>query len=328
MSDLATTYMGLTLKNPIVPSASPLSCKLDDIQKMADAGAGAIVLFSLFEEQMAEGAPLLDDIIEDTRYRYAESIDFFPELGAYRCNETQYLDLIYKAKAAIDIPIIASLNGHSEGSWVRYARQLQEAGADALELNLYYLPTSHRLTGAQIESMYFSVLHDIRRQVSLPIAVKLHPFITAIPHMAQMLDCAGANGLVLFNRFYEPDLDIEGMTTRRSITLSTSAEIRLPLRWVAILHGQIAASLALSTGVHTPADVIKAVMVGADVVQVCSVLLNGGIEKIGELIAGTAMWLDEHGYTDLGQIRGLLSLRNSPSPAAYERANYVKLIGQ
>jgi dihydroorotate dehydrogenase (fumarate) len=328
MSDLTTTYMGLVLKNPIVPSASPLSCRLDDIQRLAAAGAGAIILFSLFEEQIAEDAPLLDDIIEDTQYRYAESIDFFPELGAYRCNETQYLDLIRKAKATVDIPIIASLNGHSEGGWVRYAKRLEEAGADALELNLYYLPTSHRLTGAQIESMYFSVLHDIRRQVSVPIAVKLHPFLTAIPHMAQMLECAGANGLVLFNRFYEPDLDIESLTTLRSVALSTSAEIRLPLRWVAILYGQVDTSLALSTGVHTVADVIKAVMVGADVVQVCSVLLSEGIEKISALVQGAATWLDEHHYADLSQIRGLLSLKNSSSPAAFERANYVKLIGQ
>ncbi len=328
MSDLTTIYMGLTLKNPIVPSASPLSCKLDDIQKMADAGAGAIVLFSLFEEQIAEGASLLDDIIEDTQYRYAESIDFFPELGAYRCNETQYLDLIYKAKAAVDVPIIASLNGHSEGGWVRYAKRLEEAGADALELNLYYLPTTHRLTGAQIESLYFSALHDVRQQISMPIAVKLHPFFTAIPHMAQMLECAGANGLVLFNRFYEPDLDVESLTSQRSVVLSTSAEIRLPLRWVAILYGQVRTSLALSTGVHTVADVIKAVMAGADVVNVCSVLLDEGIEKLDGLVQGTAAWLDEHGYAELGQIRGLLSLKNSTSPAAFERASYVKLIGQ
>lgn len=328
MSDLTTTYMGLTLKNPIVPSASPLSCNLDDIKRMADAGAAAITLFSLFEEQITEETQLLDDIIEDNQYRYAESIDFFPELGAYRCNETQYLDLIHKAKAAIDIPIIASLNGHSEGHWIRFAKRLEEAGADALELNLYYLPTTHRLTGAQIESLYFAALHDVRQQISIPIAVKLHPFLTAIPHMAQMLECAGANGLVLFNRFYEPDLDIESLTPRRSVVLSTSAEIRLPLRWVAILYGQVHTSLALSTGVHTVSDVIKAVMVGADVVNVCSVLLNEGIEKIAELIQGAATWLDGHGYTDLGQIRGLLSLKNTPSPAAYERASYVKLIGQ
>lgn len=328
MSNLTTTYMGLTLKNPIVPSASPLSCNLDDIKRMADAGAGAITLFSLFEEQITEETQMLDDIIEDNQYRYAESIDFFPELGAYRCNETQYLDLIHKAKAAVDIPLIASLNGHSEGHWIRYAKRLEEAGADALELNLYYLPTTHRLTGAQIESLYFSALHDVRQQISMPIAVKLHPFLTAIPHMAQMLECAGANGLVLFNRFYEPDLDIESLTTLRSVALSSSAEIRLPLRWVAILYGQVHTSLALSTGVHTVADVIKAVMVGADVVNVCSVLLNEGIEKLTELVQGTPVWLDEHGYTNLGQIRGLLSLKNSSSPAAYERANYVKLIGQ
>lgn len=328
MSNLTTTYMGLTLKNPIVPSASPLSCNLDDIKRMADAGAGAITLFSLFEEQITEETQMLDDIIEDNQYRYAESIDFFPELGAYRCNETQYLDLIHKAKAAVDIPLIASLNGHSEGHWIRYAKRLEEAGADALELNLYYLPTTHRLTGAQIESLYFSALHDVRQQISMPIAVKLHPFLTAIPHMAQMLECAGANGLVLFNRFYEPDLDIESLTTLRSVALSSSAEIRLPLRWVAILYGQVHTSLALSTGVHTVADVIKAVMVGADVVNVCSVLLNEGIEKLTELVQGTSVWLDEHGYTNLGQIRGLLSLKNSSSPAAYERANYVKLIGQ
>lgn len=328
MANLTTHYMGLELKNPIVPSASPLSRNLDDIKRLEDAGAAAVVLYSLFEEQIDQEASLLDDVIEDSKYRYAESIDFLPALEQFRRDEHSYLDLIQQAKAAVDIPIIASLNGYSEGGWTRYARLCEEAGADALELNVYYLPTSHKLTGSQVEAMYFSILREVKQQASIPVAVKMSPFFSAIPHLATVLERSGANGLVLFNRFYQPDLDIEALEARRSLNLSTSEEMRLPLRWIAILYGQLNISLALTTGVHSATDVIKALMAGADVAQVCSVLLQQGIPFLRELVTGTAAWLESHGYTSVEEVKGVLSHTHTPNAAAFERANYVKLVGQ
>ena len=215
MTSLSTTYMGLALKNPVVPSASPLSRDLDNIKKMEDAGAGAITLYSLFEEQIDREAILLDDILEDHKNRYSEMTDFFPEPDIFRRGEIEYLELIRKAKAAIDIPVIASLNGYSEGGWTSYAKAFEEAGADAVELNIYYIPTSHRLTGSQVEALYFNVLHDVKAQVSIPVAMKLNPYFSSLPHLATILSRGGADGLVLFNRCYQPDLDIEGLSTRR-----------------------------------------------------------------------------------------------------------------
>ncbi len=326
MTDLATTYMGLTLKNPVVPSASPLSRDLDDIRKMEDAGAGAITLYSLFEEQIDREAALLDDILEDQKYRYAEMTEPFPELDTFRRDEIAYLDLIRAAKEAVDIPIIASLNGYSEGGWTRYARLFEEAGADAIELNIYHIPTSHRLTGSQVESLYFNVLHDVKLQVSIPVAMKLSPFFSSIPHLATVLSRGGADGLVLFNRFYQPDLDIEALSSKRSLDLSTSQEMRLPLRWIGILYGRVESSLALTTGIHTHEDIVKAVMAGADIANVCSVLLSEGIDRIESLVKGTATWLDAHNYGSLGEIKGILSHKETPNPAAFERGNYVRLI--
>jgi dihydroorotate dehydrogenase (fumarate) len=327
MTDLSTTYMGLSLKNPVVPSASPLSHNLDNIKKMEDAGAGAITLYSLFEEQIDREANLLDDILEDQKYRYAEMTDFFPEPEVFRRDEIAYLDLIREAKDAVDIPIIASLNGYSEGGWTQYAQAFEEAGADALELNLYYIATSHRLTGSQVESLYFNVLRDVKEQVSIPVAMKLSPFFSALPHLATVLTRSGADGLVLFNRFYQPDLDIEGLKSQRRLVLSTSEEMRLPLRWIGILYGKIDASLALTTGVHTPEDVIKALMAGADVANVCSVLLKEGIGKLEELVNGVRIWLESHDYDAVHNVKGILSHKETDNPAAFERANYVELIG-
>jgi len=264
MADLSTTYMGLALKNPVVPSASPLSRDLDNIRKMEDAGAGAITLYSLFEEQIDREALLLDDILEDQRDRYTEMTDFFPEPDIFRRDEIEYLELIRKAKTAVDIPVIASLNDYSEGGWTGYAKAFEEAGAD---------------------------------------------------------------GLVLFNRFYQPDLDIEGLSTRRNLVLSTSEEMRLPLRWIGILYGKIPSSLALTSGIHTPEDVVKAIMAGADIANVCSVLLENGIDYIKALTKGIDSWMVRHNYDSLDQIKGLLSHKNTPNPSAFERANYVHLIG-
>ena len=328
MTDLTTTYMGLTLKNPIVPSASSLSRDFDNIKRMEDAGAGAVTLYSLFEEQIDREADLLDDIIEDSKDRYWESPDFFPPLDEYRRDETEYLELICKAKAAVNTPVIASLNGYSEGGWTRYAKLFEEAGADAIELNIYYLPTSHRLTGPQVEALYFNIIRDVKDEVSIPVAMKLSPFFSSIPHIAMVLDRSGADALVLFNRFYQPDLDIEALDVKRDLVLSTSNEMRLPLRWIAILYGQVKASLALTTGVHTAEDVVKAIMAGADVANVASVLLKEGIGKIGPLVDGLRTWMEAHDYATIAQMQGALSLKHSPNPAAFERANYVKLIGQ
>jgi dihydroorotate dehydrogenase (fumarate) len=327
MANLSTTYMDLSLKNPIVPSASPLSRDLDGIKKMEEAGAAAITLYSLFEEQIDREAVLLDEILENQKNRYAEMTDFFPEPDVFRRDEIAYLELIRQAKEATDIPVIASLNGYSEGGWTNYAKLFEEAGADAIELNLYIIPTSHRLTGSQVESVYLNVLQNVKDQVSLPVALKLSPFFSSLPHLATVLSRAGADGLVLFNRFYQPDLDIEALTSRRKLVLSTSEEMRLPLRWIGILYGNLPSSLALTSGVHTPEDVIKAVMAGADIANVCSVLLQEGVEHLRTLVKGVDMWLDRHDYDSLAEIKGILSHKDTPNPAAFERANYVQLIG-
>ncbi len=327
MVDLSTTYMGLPLTNPIVPSASPLTHDLDGIKRLEDAGAGAITLYSLFEEQVDREARMLDDTIEDTKYRYAESLDFFPPLETYRRDEEAYLNLIQKARAAVTVPIIASLNGYSPGGWTRYARLFEEAGASAIELNIYYIPTHPTITSQIVEEMYIETLREVKREVTIPVAVKLGPYFSALANFAQRLDAAGADGLVLFNRFYQPDLDIKALEAKRRLVLSTSEEMLLPLRWVAILHGQVNASLALTTGVHTWEDVVKAIMAGADVVNVCSVLLEEGVGKIKELLADVAIFMSGHDHPSVKRMRGILSHRNSPNPTAFERANYVKLIG-
>jgi len=320
--------MGLTLKNPLVPSASPLSRKLDNIKRLEDAGAAAVVLYSLFEEQIDEEAEFLDDMLEGTKYRYAEMIDLFPPQNEYRRDEVDYLDLIRDATEAVDIPIIPSLNGYSLGGWLRYAELFEEAGADGIELNIYYLPTSHRLTGAQVEANYFDILREVNQQVSIPLAIKMNPFFSSIPHVATLFDRAGADALVLFNRFYQPDLDIEELETVRRLNLSSSEEMLLPLRWIAILYGHVDASMALTTGIHTVADVVKAIMAGADVANVCSVLLQDGVGKLTQLVDGLAHWMETHEYEDISQMRGVLSHKKSPNPSAFERANYVKIVGQ
>ena len=328
MVALTTTYLGLPLRSPIVPSASPLSRDVETLQRMADAGAGAITLHSLFEEQIEHESQLLGSVLDQTQFIYAESLDFFPMLTEFRRDEREYLKLLEAAKSAVDIPIIASLNGYSAGSWTRYARLFQEAGADAVELNIYYLPTHPRVTSAMVEDMVVEVLREVKAQVQIPVAVKLSPYFSAMAYMAKRLEEAGADGLVLFNRFYQPDLDIKALETKRTLTLSTSAELLLPLRWIAILYGQVQTSLALTTGVHTAEDVAKALMAGADVAQVCSVLLREGVSKITELLSELAILMSARGYRSVEEMKGILSHKNTPNPEAFERANYVKLIGQ
>jgi dihydroorotate dehydrogenase (fumarate) len=324
MIDLTTSYMGLKLKNPVVPSASPLPAALDNVKRLEDAGAAAITLWSLFEEQVELEAEALGRTLEAGTYSFAESLTYFPPLKEYRRGPLEYVEHIRKIKQSVGIPVIASLNGTSPGGWTGLARQFEEAGADAVELNVYYLPTDPALVGHDVEETYVKILSDVKSQVRIPVAIKLGPFFSAMANMATRLDAAGANALVLFNRFYQPNIDIEKLEVAPDLVLSTPAEMRLPLRWVAILYGHIQASLALTTGVHSPEDVIRAVMAGADVANVCSVLLKGGIGKVGELLAGVTHWMEEHEYESIEQMKGSMSQRSCPDPAAFERANYMK----
>lgn len=328
MADLSTTYMGLSLKNPVVPSACPLSRDLGKLKEMEDAGAGAVVLYSLFEEQIEQEATFLDHMIEDSKYRYAEMIDLFPSLDEYRRDEDEYLEIIRRAKETLEIPIIPSLNGFSPGGWTRYAELFEEAGADAIELNIYFIATDPSVTGAEVQDLHVNIIQGVKEHTSLPVAVKLSPFFSATANVARRLTEAGAEGLVLFNRFYQPDLDIEELEATRRLHLSSSQDMLLPLRWIAILHGRVESSLALTTGVHTTEDVVKALMAGADVTQVCSVLLQEGIDKLKELTWGLSSWMDEHEYASIENLQGILSHKKSPNAAAFERANYVKLVGQ
>ncbi|HSM57937.1 MAG TPA: dihydroorotate dehydrogenase-like protein [Candidatus Sulfomarinibacteraceae bacterium] len=325
--DLATTYLGLELKNPIVPSSSPLSRHISSLRRLEDSGAGAIVLYSLFEEEINLESQTLNHYLTQGTDIYPESLDFFPEASTYRMvGPDAYLEHIQKAKRALDIPIIASLNGVSTGGWIEYARKIEEAGADALELNIYYIPTQASLSGAEVEQIYLDVLRDVKATVDIPIAMKLSPYFSAMANMADRLVAEGADGLVLFNRFYQPDLDLENLDVVPNLVLSNSHELRLPLRWIAILYGRMDTDLALTTGVHNEIDVLKGLAAGASVTMLASELLQNGIGRIGELLGNVALWLVENEYESLDQFRGSLSQINVPAPAAFERANYIQVV--
>lgn len=327
MPDLTTTYMGLALKNPIVPSASPLTRRLSGIKQLEDAGAAAITMYSLFEEQIDLEALAQHNFLEQTLFMSAEATAYFPKAADYNRGPDGYLDLICDAKASVDIPVIGSLNGITTGGWTRYARLIEEAGADALELNVYLIPTRMNLTSDGVENTYLEILREVKAQVKIPVAMKLSPFFSAMPNMAYRLDRAGADALVLFNRFYQPDFDLEELTVTPHLMLSTQWEMRLPLRWISILYGHVSASLALTSGVHTAEDAVKAVMAGANITNVCSVLLEKGPDYIAELVKGFAEWMEAHEYESVGQMQGALSQRNVAEPAAFERANYMKVLG-
>lgn len=327
MTDLTTTYMGLTLKNPIVPSASPLSKSVSGIARMAESGASAVTLYSLFEEQIDIEALAQHHFLEQGSYSYAEALTYFPKSIEYYRGPEDYLDLIRQAKAEVDIPIIASLNGVTPGGWIEYAHMMEQAGADAIECNVYLISTRLDQDAAAVESVYLDVLKAVKAAVKVPVAMKLSPFFSSLPNMAYRLDQAGADGLVLFNRFYQPDLDLEELTVVPNLVLSRSSEMRLPVRWIAILYGHINASMALTTGIHTPEDVVKAVMAGADVANVASVLLEQGVDKIADLVGGLQQWMEIHEYESVSQMKGALSQRACPEPAAFERANYMKVLG-
>ena len=326
MVDLTTSYLGLQLKNPLVASASPLSKKLDGVRRLEDAGISAVVMYSLFEEQIVHEGAALDHYLTRGTDSYAEALTYFPDLGSYNIGPDSYLELIQKIKQAVQIPVIGSLNGISTGGWIDYARRIQDAGADALELNIYYIPTDPLRTSKELEQSYIDLVKDVRQQVRIPLAVKLSPYFTALPNLAAQLSAAGANGLVLFNRFYQPDLDIETLEVVPDLVLSTSTELRLPLRWIAILYGRIKADLALSSGVHSGEDIVKSLMAGAKVAMTTSELLAKGIGRAGEMITELQAWMEKFEYESVRQMIGSMSQQAVNEPAAYERANYMKAL--
>lgn len=326
MVDLSTTYLGLKLKNPVVASASPISKKLSGIRSLEDAGASAVVMYSLFEEQIVHESLALDHFLNRGTDSYAEALSYFPDLAHYNTGPEGYLDLIHKAKQAVNIPIIGSLNGVTTGGWVDHAKKIEQAGADALELNVYYLPTDANLSTQEVEDAYINLVKDVCGQVRIPVAVKLSPYFTALPYFAQKITEAGAAGLVLFNRFYQPDLDIESLEVVPNLILSNSNEMRLPLRWIAILYGRIKADMALTTGVHTAQDILKAMMAGANVAMMTSALLQNGVKTIGDCLKDMQMWMESFEYTSVTQMRGSMSQQAVAEPAAFERANYMKAL--
>ena len=326
MTDLSTTYLGLNLKNPLVVSASPLSKTLDRARKLEEAGASAIVMYSLFEEQIIHESLELDHYLTQGTDSFAEAMSYLPDSGTYSMGPEKYLNQVTTLKKALRIPVIGSLNGVSKGGWTKYAKQIQDSGADALELNLYYIPTDLDLTAQELESAHVELVAEVKSAISIPLAVKLSPFITALPNFARRIVEAGAKGLVLFNRFYQPDFDLEEMKIVPSLDLSTSTEMRLPLRWVSILYGKVNADFALTSGVHTAVDVVKAMMAGAKVSMMASALLQGGEQVIPSMLAELEAWMKEWEYSSIKQMQGSMSQKAVKEPAAFERANYMAVL--
>lgn len=324
--DLSTTYMGLKLKNPIVPSASPLSKDIGTIKAMEDAGAAAVVMYSLFEEQIMHEQKELDHFLMQGTESYQEALSYFPRLEEYNLGPDEYLEHIRIAKAATDIPIIGSLNGVSAGGWIDYARKIEQAGADALEVNVYYIPTDPQHDAAAIENIYLVNLQIIKKNVTIPVALKLSPYFSSMANMAKKFDEAGADALVMFNRFYQPDFDLEQLEVVPSLHLSSSYELRLPLRWIAILHGHVKASMAATTGIHEAQDVLKVLMAGADVAMMCSALLQRGVPHLSKILKDLEQWMEEKEYISVQQMKGSMSQRSVAEPAAFERANYMKAL--
>ncbi len=326
MVDLTTTYLGLKLKNPLVASPSPLSEKVENVKRMEEAGVAAVVMYSLFEEQIIHESLELDYFLTRGTESFAEALTYFPNIGKFTLSPEKYVETLKKTKLAVNIPVLGSLNGVSSGGWIEYGRKIQDAGADALELNLYYLPVDLDLTSSQLEDNYLKLVSDVRAGISIPLAVKLAPYFTALPNFAKRLVDAGADGLVLFNRFYQPDLDLENLEVVPNLVLSNSDELRLPLRWIAILYGKVKADLALTSGVHTPEDAIKAIMAGANVAMSTSAILKRGSNAIQYILTGMEEWLVAHEYESVKQMRGSMSQGAVAEPAAFERANYMKVL--
>jgi dihydroorotate dehydrogenase (fumarate) len=327
MSDLSTTYLGLKLKNPLVASASPVSKNIDKARKLEDAGISAIVMYSLFEEQIIQESLELDHYLTRGSDSFAEAMSYLPDGGMYSVGPEKYLNQLAGLKKALNIPVIGSLNGVSKGGWTRYAKQIQDAGADALELNLYFIPTDLDLTAKELENAQVELVAEVKSAISIPLAVKLSPFVTALPNFARRIVEAGANGLVLFNRFYQPDFDLNELEIVHSLDLSTSAELRLPLRWISILYGKVKTDFALTSGVHTANDVLKAMMAGAKVAMMASNLLHNGEQAVPALLNDLEVWMKEREYTSIKQMQGSMSQMSVKEPAAFERANYMKVLG-
>ena len=326
MIDLSTRYLGLQLASPLVASSSPLCESVDNIRAMEDAGAAAVVLHSLFEEQLEVESTHLDRYLTHGGESYAEALDYFPDLTGYNLGPEGYLEHVRRAKEAVDIPIVGSLNGISTGGWTDFAKQIEQAGADALELNVYYVPTDPLLTGVQVERMYADLVRDVKASVTIPVAVKLGHAFTALANVARHLDLAGANGLVLFNRFYLPDFDLERLEVAPRLTLSSPHELLVRLHWVAILFGHVKADLAVTGGVHGSAQVLKAMMAGARVAMMTSALLQNGIAYLTRVRADVVEWMETHEYESIAQMQGSMSYRSVAEPAAFERANYMKVL--
>ena len=326
MPKLSTKYLGLALKNPLVVSAGPLCRELDNLKRMEDSQASAIVLHSLFEEQIQIESNDLDNLLWASADVSAEAQNYYPDFAAYNIGPEGYLEHIRRAKQSLSIPVIGSLNGVSKGGWTNYAKLIEEAGADALELNIYFLPTDPAQSGAEVEQLYLDLVREVKRSVSIPVAVKLGPYFSAMANMAARLDQAGADGLVLFNRFYQPDFDLDELEVVPHLVLSRSNELKLRLHWVAMLYGHIKADMAITGGVHVVEDVIKSMMAGAKVAMTTSALLEHGIAYLSTLHDGLAEWIEKHEYESIEQMQGSMSRKNVAHPAAYERANYMKVL--
>ncbi len=326
MIDLKTNYLGLLLRTPLVASASPLSQELDGIRHLEDAGASAIVLYSLFEEQLRQESIELEYHLTEGTDSFAEASSFFPQPNEFHVGPEGYLNHIRRAKEAVAVPVIASLNHSTLGGWARYARQIEQAGADAIECNIYFIPTDEEVSGAEIEKKYVDILREVKISVRIPVAVKLSPFFSNMANMAKQLDQAGADALVLFNRFYQPDINLDELEIQPNVLLSTPQDLRLPLTWIGILYGRIHANLAATSGVHGPEDVIKLLMVGADVTMLCSALLRNGIDHLRKVEAGVLAWMEKHEYQSVQQMKGSMSQIRCPNPSAFERAQYMKAV--
>lgn len=324
--DLTTTYLGLELEHPIVASAGPLSSTLDGIRRLEEGGASAVVLFSLFEEQIRHDNESFDFLYEQGMERFPESLSYFPEVGDYHVGPEEYLNLVRSASQATDIPIVGSLNGVTDEGWTEYAAEIEAAGAGAIELNVFFIPADVSLTGREVEERYVRVVRRVKDAVDIPVAVKLSPFFSSTGEMARRLVEAGADGLVLFNRFYQPDFDLERLEVVPNLELSTPNEIRLPLLWIAVLHGRLEASLAATTGVHGAEEAIKYLMAGADVAMTTSALLRNGPGHAATIVRDLTSWMEKRGYESVRQMKGSMSQRKVADPAAFERANYIKVL--
>jgi len=324
--DLSTTYLGLKLKNPLVASSSPLCEDVGNIRRLEDAGASAVVLHSLFEEQIERESDELDRFTQAAEERGQEAATHFPELTHRVMGPDAYLAHIARCKQAVKIPIVASLNGHSRGGWMEYAKQMEQAGADALELNIYYIPVDADASGEAVEQKYLDLVTAVKAEVKIPVAVKLGPYFSSMANMARKLDAAGADGLVLFNRFYQPDYDLEALEVVPNLILSNSHELLLRLHWIAVLYGSVKADMALTGGVHNATDVVKAMMAGARVAMMTSALLKRGISYLDTICTELLIWMGEHEYDSIRQMQGSMSRNAVPQPGAFERANYMKVL--